>query len=126
MEGNKNCAELAFKAYSAEAKAQDLEAELLTLREALEAEKRRVQELEAKVAEASARTLDRVAEALAKRPKPSFAEDERGLIASFKVGKDLVVLRPQPFESGRMFKARVWRAWLDHNVFPLPSKGAGH
>ena len=125
MEGNKNCAELAFKAYSAEAKAQDLEAELLTLREALEAEKRRVRELEAKVAEASAQTLDQAAEALAKRPKPSFAEDENGPLASFKRGGELIVMRPERFDSNRMFRERVWRAWLDHNVFPLPSKGAG-
>jgi len=95
-----------------------LEERVQVLQEAVERDKEEV------LKEVLAETLDRVAEALAKRPKPSFAEDERGLIASFKAGKDLVVLRPQPFESGRMFKARVWRAWLDHNVFPLPSKGA--
>ena len=115
LEGcQKERAESLSRAHRAEGKALTLREELAEVLGALEAERRRVRELEAALAEAQPeKVLDQVAGALAKRAKPSFAEDEAGPLASFKVGEELVVLRPETGESNRMFKTRVWRTWLE-------------
>ncbi len=107
-------AESLSRGREAKARAQTLERELRGVLGALEEARARVRKLEAALAGAQPeKVLDRVAEALAKRAKPSFAEDEAGPLASFKVGGELVVLRPEVGESHRMFKTRVWRTWLE-------------
>ncbi len=109
-------AESRYKAALAKERIQTLEREQTALKGVLEAAKRHIRKLEASLAEASANRsdviLDQVAAALARRPKPSFAEDESGPLASFKVDGELVVLRPKLGESQRAFKTRVWQKWL--------------
>jgi len=114
-------AESRQKAFQARARAQTLEEDLNRLRAALRAARTRMAKLEADLAAAQPEgVLNRVAEALARRMKPSFAEDERGLLASFKIGEDVRVLRRRENEKHKEFRARVWREWLAAMV-ELPS-----
>lgn len=110
---HRRLAESRENARATKARARTLERELREVLGALEDARARIRKLEAALAEAQPEALlNWVAEALAKRAKPSFAEDEKGPLASFKVGEKLTVLRPENGESNRAFKARVWRSWL--------------